>query len=453
MVVTRIPLSETIGGAVRVFGEELGEALDKTVFAKGLKEKELRKEPSAMQGLVPAARAAQKGGLDTLAAFAKGLDVNVEFIDEILAFTPTREQAIDEAFLTGGGAEVAAASAISQSLFAGETAQAALDVGLPAIQASAIASQGQFDAANFEVQLNSLDFQVENGVIETRLKTEAIQAQIGLEAATATQEFFNGFDQSTEVGRRNAMEFAFALNNPAFLSHLALHEQMDFQASLALMGASQNPADKIELSIDLQDAWNTAVDRLRAAEEEGTDEFRDIAIADLNTVRLMIESANQSGLVFPIDTSIASLGPGFLGFGEKLELSRQIFDDPRAARLVVAVEEELRKIGSTDIADLGAEVLDQLEPRLREQVVRDFPVYIQALSEFESRDAREAVPGLVRAAAIAGAGQVLPGGAQAVGTGLEAISNLFNNLTEGLKSVLDSTAGFMKSQQDRARGR
>ncbi len=455
MAVTKIGIEDTIGGAIGRFGEVLGDVLDKTVFAKGLKEKELRKEPSAMQALVPAATAASRGGQETLTAFAKGLDVNVEFIDEILAFTPTREQATNMAFLEGGGAEKVAAAQISQALFAGETAQAALDVGLPVIQASAMASEGKFDAENFEVQLDSLEFQVENGVIETRLKTDAITAALGLETAQATQAFFNSFDQTTEEGRRNAMEFAFALNNPAMLGHIGLHEQMEFQAALELTRASrgtpQSQADKIGLSIDLQDAWNKAVDRLQEADEEGSDELLEISVGDLNSVRLMIEEANQAGLIYPIDTSVATLGKKFFG-GAKLELAATMFDDPRAARFVV----EMSDLGITDVEELGrigldggpvvageSSILDSLPPRLREQIIRDFPAFQESLRTLEVSDVGALKPAIASGIAAATG---IP--AQAIGTGIDAISSLFTGLSEGLKAAIN----FVGTQQRRARG-
>jgi len=451
MAVTTIGIDETIGGAVGRFGEALGDALDKTIFAEGLKEKELRKEPAVMQSLVPSVRAAQRGGLETMTAQAKGLGVSVEFLDEILAFSPTRAQAVDEEFLIGGGAEKVAGAAISQALFQGATAQAALDAGLPAISAAATANEGQFDAKNFEVQLDSLEFQVEEGVIETRLKTDKLTAELGLSTAQATQAFFNKFDQTTEEGRRNAMEFAFALNNPAFLAHLGLHEQIDFQSTLQLARAGQNPADKIALSIDLQDAWNTAVDRLQEADEEGNDEALQIAVGDLNSVRLMIEEANQSGIIFPIDTSVATLGRKFFG-GAKLELAATMFDDPRAAAFVV----EMTDLGITDVAMLSTigldggpvvegepSILDSLPPRLREQVVRDFPAFQESLQTLEISDVGTLKPAVISGIA---AGTGIP--VQAIGTGIDAVSNLFTSLSEELKAAIN----FVSTQQRRARG-
>ena len=465
MAVTKIGIEDTIGGAIGRFGEALGDALDKTVFRKGLKEKEFRGSPEVMQSLVPGARAAQKGGPDTLAAYAKGLDVNVEFIDEILAYTPTRTQAVDEAFLTGGGAEKVAASAIAQSLFEGETAQAALDAGLPAISAAATASQGTFDAKNFEVQLDSLEFQVENGVIETRLKTDAITARLGLETAQATQTFFNSFDQTTEAGRRMAMEFAFALNNPAFLTHIGLHEQMDFQARLALMNASSDfdPADKIQLSINLQDAWNTAVDRFKEADDEGNDELLEIAVQDLNSVRLMIEEANQGNLIYPIDTSVATLGKKFFG-GLRAELAATTFDNPKAAEFAIEMDE----LGITDVAQLSLidrngnplideegkptgepSLLDYIRPpRLKEQIIREFPTFLESLTALE-----------VGSLESIGAGSVFRAGLEAglsgqtfTGSGINLISSIFTGLSEALKSAINASAQSLTAAQRRSRG-
>jgi hypothetical protein len=456
MGVTTIGIEDTIGGAVGRFGEVLGDALDKTIFAEGLKEKELRGTPAVMQSLVPSVRAAQRGGLDTMTAQAKGLGVSVEFLDEILSFSPTRAQAVDEAFLIGGGAEKVAASAISQALFAGDTAQAALDAGLPAIQAAALASQGEFDALNYEVQYDVLGFQVTNGVIETQLKTEKIQAELGLETAQATQSFFNGFDQTTEEGRRNAMKFAFALNNPAYLNHLGLHEQMNFQASLELMRAARgtelSEADKIGLSLDLQGAWNTAVDRLQEADDEGTDELLEIAASDLNSVRLMIEEANQSGLIFTIDTSVATLGKKFFG-GAKLELAATMFDDPRVAAFVVEMtnlkDQDGNPVGITDVAQLSTidiegnplidregkptgkqSILDSLPPRLREQVVRDFPNFIKQLETLEVSDV-----GMFKAGGTFEETTRVP-----QQTGIEALKFLYTGLSEVLKTVLDASS-------------
>ena len=456
-MVVKIGIEETIGGAVGRFGEVLGDFLDKTVFAEGLKEKELRKEPSVMQSLVPSVRAAQKGGVETMAAQAKGLGVSVEFLDEILAFTPTRAQAVDEAFLTGGGAEAVAGSAIAQALFEGETAQVALDLGLPAIEASAIASQGVFDARNFEVQLDSLNFQVKNGVIETKLRTDAITAQLGLETAQAAQSFFNSFDQTTEEGRRMAMEFAFALNNPAFLTHIGLHEQMDFQARLALMNASSDfdPADKIQLSIDLQDAWNTAVDRFKEADDEGNDELLEVAVQDLNSVRLMIEEARQGGLIYRIDTSVATLGKKFFG-GLRAELVATSFDDPKAGAFAI----EMIDLGLTDVAQLSQigldgnpvqpgeqSLLDVIPAGIRTQVIEEFPKFFEDLTTLSTQNLESIGAGSVFRAGIE-AGPV----GQAAGSGIDLISSIFTGLSEALKSAINASAKSLTAAQRRSRG-
>ena len=86
MGVTVIGIEDTIGGAVGKFGEVLGDALDRTIFRKGLKEKEFGKSPEVMQGLIFAAKAAELRGPESLVAFAEGLDVTEDWVtDPLLA--------------------------------------------------------------------------------------------------------------------------------------------------------------------------------------------------------------------------------------------------------------------------------------------------------------------------------------------------------------------------------
>jgi hypothetical protein len=231
---------------------------------------------------------------------------------------------------------------------------------------------------------------------------------------------------------------------------------MNFQASLELMRAARgtelSEADKIGLSLDLQGAWNTAVDRLQEADDEGTDELLEIAASDLNSVRLMIEEANQSGLIFTIDTSVATLGKKFFG-GAKLELAATMFDDPRVAAFVVEMtnlkDQDGNPVGITDVAQLSTidiegnplidregkptgkqSILDSLPPRLREQVVRDFPNFIKQLETLEVSDV-----GMFKAGGTFEETTRVP-----QQTGIEALKFLYTGLSEVLKTVLDASS-------------
>ncbi len=456
MAVTQIGIEDTIGGAIARFGEAAGKALDKTVFAKGLREKEFRKVPESMQALLPGVRAAVARGPEAVVAMAKGLGVNPEFLtDEIMAgFTPTSQQAVEEAFLKGGGAEATAFSGIQKSLLDGRTAEEALKAQIPVLQASATAKGLEFDADNFEVQIEGLNFQVENGVILTKLETDKAQSELELATIQGTTEIFKSFNQNTAQGRHDALVFNFGMNNQAALTHLGLHEQLSFQEQLAIMRAeksdAQTTAEKIDLTLDLETAWNTAVDRLKEADEAGDDDFLRIAVDDVNTVRLMIAEAKQGGVIFQIDTSPASLGKKFFG-GVKLELAETIFEDPRAAAFVAEAEAQ----GITDITELGRigidgqsvesgepSVLDSLSPRVREQVVTNFPLFMEQVAALnEGTELGILSKGSRGRAALESAvleqerisGEDIPRGQV-----FDTLARGFNFLSEGLQSAVNA---------------
>ncbi|MEE8113338.1 MAG: hypothetical protein V3T23_03180 [Nitrososphaerales archaeon] len=439
MAVTQIGIEDTIGGAIARFGEAAGKALDKTVFRKGLREKEFRKVPESMQALLPGVRAAIARGPEAVAAMAKGLDVTPEFLtDEIaVGFTLTSQQAVEEEFLKGGGAETTAFAGIQKALLEGQTAEEALKAQLPVLQASATAKGLEFDADNFDVQREGLKFRVENGVIETLLETEKVQAELGLEVAQATQELFDSFDQTTAQGRHDALAFALGLSNPAALQHLATHEQMNFQASLQLASARQSPADQIALTLKLKEAWQTGVDRLNEANEAGDDDFLKVAVQDIRNLQLMIDEANQSGLIFPIDTTTASLGRTFFG-RVALELAPNHFTGEGTADVAADLIEQMQEQGlELSIDALPEGELDGLPARLQAELIQGFPGFVEEL--VQSQPIRDQMGIFTEGSVGRAILSQTPGGqlVDVVGKGVSALSELYNNLSTELQSTLD----------------
>ena len=457
MGVTVIGIEDTIGGAVKRLGESVGDALDATVFAKGLKEKELRKEPGAMQGLVLTVRAAQRAGIEAMDGLANGLNVNVEFLDEILAFTPTLQQATEERAILNGAANAAADAMFEASRLESATANAMFNAGKPALDALAFVTGAQLEIGQNIMDLDILTARRENGVVTTILKTEKLTSE--LEAATAERvlDYFNNIDQTTEQGQHDALTMGLAMRLPAQLQHLQFHENMDFQESLALFNAARasnlTDADKIGLGLDLETAWQTAVDRLQEAEESGDDDFRNIAIQDLNNVRLMIQKANEAGLIFDaINTTTASLGRKFFG-GVRLELAQDVFNTPGAAAFVdnffkqhvregtePTVEELAKHLSSEEVIQSG-----MLSPSQRKNALDQFPAFLAKLDELETSDIGSLLPTTAAIAGVSAATGISP---QAIGTGLEAIGFIWDDLSEALRGAVD----FLGQSQQRARG-
>jgi len=455
MAVTTIPLSETIGGAVGRFGEEFGDVLDKTVFAKGLREKELRKDPAAMQALLFGAKQAELRGPESLAAMAKGLNVNVEFLtDEVIAgFSLGADKQAEFDFIQLGGPAKLAATSLSKAIADGKEFDAAIEQNVASLFA-------ELAAGETTVALNALKIRRENGVQTLILDTELIAAEVGLESARKAQEIFASFDQSTPEGRTAAAEFALAQTNPSYLTHIGLHEQLQFQADLAFArtrkegvdAAAQIVADKESMTERQRAALNLATDRLQEAIDVGNEDFRNQAVRDLNGVVFMIQELNEEGLLFPIDTSIASI-VGKFPFGTKVEFAETVFRDTEVAPMMVDlvdqgvtdIDEAIKELGSVDIEGnplVDAEgnptgrvsVLEFFEfsPRDLANLREDFPKYLDGVLE-----SLTGAPGIFTAGTVGGeAIRGLPG----VGTvkeGLRQTMAIYNIMSEEIKAVLD----------------
>lgn len=448
MAVTVIGIEDTIGGAVRRLGESVGDALDATVFAKGLKEKELRKDAAGMQGLVLTVRAAQRAGLGAMEGLAKGLNVNVEFLDEILAFTPTLQQATEERAIIGGAAQAAADAMVNKNKLEGATALALFEAGEPALNALARINGLEVDAAQSELDLEILNIRKENGVITSILKEEKLTAELGAQTAQEILSLLNNIDQSTEQGQHDAMALVLGLRNPAGLQHFQFHENMAFQESLAFFNAARaselSDSDKIALSLDLEDAWQTVIKKFEVARESGEDDLIEEAVADVNNVRLMIQKANEANLVFEaIDTSVASFGRGFFG-GLKAELIQQNsrsqvgadtiddFLEQLAEQGVEPTLEQLEKVLSSE-----ASIADpNLTPKIRAEILEDFPSILARLRELGEQDLGILSKGSLGGEVIREVIKRDPL-VQSIGAGLSALSELYTKLSEPVKAVLD----------------
>lgn len=439
------------GALARALGR-LGEGAAARVFAKGNREKDLRRDTAVMQSLVPAATNAIRGGPETIAAFAKGLGVGEDFVTEDIASLPfTVEQATNDAFLRGGGAEQAAGNLILSGIFEGQSLDEALGQGQPIINAIQAANEGRLAAETAETELLALRFKRENGVIQSQLDTEKIRAQTSVETATIVQEMFDGFDQTTEEGRRNAFEFGLAAELPAFLTRLGVRENLDFQAGLMLSNATTNAiqavADTSAFTLKMKDAWTESLARLQEADEAGNEDFLGTAVQDVNTTRLLIQALRDGGHINPIDTSIASLSVGFFG-GEKLKLAEQTFRDPEVPAFVVNLQEQ----GVTDITAAIAELRgvnteggplqpDEVSawdalgftPRMEEDIIADFPKFLEGIESLLPGE-----PGIFSAETVAGEFVRGTVPAQAVATATEEALRLKNILSFEMQAVLDA---------------
>jgi len=456
MAVTVIGIEDTIGGAVSKFGESLGDALDKTVFAKGLKEKELRKTPESMQALLFAAKQAELRGPEALAAMAKGLNVNVEFLtDEVIAgFSLDAEQRAEFEFIRLGGPERQAASLVLKDMSQGATFSAALKNNTAELSA-------RLEAGEDTIALDALRVRSENGVLTLLLNTELIAAKQGLELAQTAQTFFESFDQSTEEGRTAAAEYAIAQINPGYLSFKIAQRQLEFQAALAFArtkkegenAAAQVVADKESMTKRQRAGLNLATDRLQEAIETGDKDFRDIAVRDYNGVIFMIQELNEEGLLFPIDTSIANI-VGKFPFGTKIEFAETVFRDTEVAPMMVDlvdqgvtdIDEAIKELGSVDIE--GNPLIDpvtgnptgnvsvleffEFTPRDLANLREDFPKYLDGVL-----DALVGEPGIFTAGTVGGeAIRGIPGVAT-VKESVTQVKDVFNLMSEGIKDALN----------------
>ncbi|MEK0325052.1 MAG: hypothetical protein QQN63_05045, partial [Nitrosopumilus sp.] len=336
--------------------------------------------------------------------------------------------------------------------------EAMFNAGAPALNALSFVAGTDLQIGQDELDLEILNIRKENGVITSILKEEFLTAQLGEQTAGAILELLNNIDQSTEQGQHDAMALVLGLRNAAGLQHFQFHENMEFQEGLALFNATQgsllNDADKIAVSKDLLTLWNTAIDRLREADDAGDKDFLAVAVEDLNNVRLMIQKANEADIVFDaIDTSIASLGKKFFG-GLRLDLARQEFKFPAAAAFVNSfIEQHEEDKTEPTIEELGeilkSDIVIQnpdLPASVREAILRDFPGFMEKLRTLQVQDVSDISVG---EAFGAGAGVIVPGADIAIGAGTEALGFLYNKLTEGLKGAV----GFLATQQKRARTR
>lgn len=456
MGVTTIGIEDTVGGAVAKFGDALGGVLDATVFAKGIREKEYRKEPSSMQAMLPGVRAAMKAGPEALQAMADSLNVNTDFLEEINAgFRLTNEQRFDEAFGMSGGPERLAITAMIEANSAGLSAEAVLEAGLPAMLIQAQVLGTKVDIQNFKVEIEMGKIRKENGVLQVTLEAEYLDAQLGRDLAQRTLDTFEGFDQTTEQGQHDAQVFFLGLANPGALSDLQMHERMNFDTQLAMLNARQSTGDRAGLQLDMHKAWTTALKNLEEAVETDDENFLRPAIQDIRNLQRMIDQMNAEGMFLtPLETSVFSLRERAF-FGPTLEVAETIFTSKATsaaaadifAQLTIAEQSGVHR-GVFDFGTIPAEDLAAIRssnPNLATELERLWPSYIEKMrtTQFGAEGTSIFSEGTVGSKILFDLG---PGQAGAViGSGVEAIRNGYQLLSEDIKSVLDYLASPVPS--------
>lgn len=216
MAVVRVGLEDTLGGAFKELGGGVSQFLEQVVFQKQNREAELSRDPAMMQSLLPGVLAAQASGPEALQAMADGLNVRPEFLDKVAAFPETREQQEARIFMTEGGpkavvgAEIAGAEAAIETAaverrtaiaalnlnlpeqlaadtlinaqLSTEEAKAALDEGLPRLQAIAETSEANLSIAQVESILGT------PGLLDAQAKAALTEANFSAADWTALLE-------------------------------------------------------------------------------------------------------------------------------------------------------------------------------------------------------------------------------------------------------------------------
>ena len=309
----------------------LGDAAARVIFAKQLREKELGADPAMLQGLVPSARAAYKSG--GIEGYAAALGVRPEYVMErIMAFEPTEEQATSEAFVAAGGAQAEGAgraakakvdrdtaegiitrdivgmeldNLVTSTILEGQTLDAQMLFNIPREVTAATAAEARSTQAKGAFDESVYRLRSAGGVDRLSVNAERLQAIAeteGLEIDIRTTRAYKGYLDSLDPNSREFREAIIAIQNPAELQHIQFHENLNFQQSLeALRAGGGTTGDKIAETIRLSDAWQKALDR--AAEKRDKGDFTDADARNLESLRFMIETVNETGLIFPIDTA------------------------------------------------------------------------------------------------------------------------------------------------------
>jgi hypothetical protein len=390
-------LSQAIGN--------LGRGIASKVFEKRNREDALRRDPLALQQLIPTMEVAVGEGPETVAALAKTLNVNESFIlDAAQGFAPTAVQRIQDvqaetaertnaADIAEGLTEVEAAARASRARVDHEFTEQLLEGDITSLQIEALRNQTEFEIDNFAYQRGLLTIRRESGIDEVTINAEAVTAAIGAEASQRFIEYVNSLPLDSD---ERVVALA-GLSGSGAAGALASMRNADLASAVREAALRQTTEENaIALGWELQDRLNAAVDRLAEAEESGRDkDFIEQAKADVDNASLLSQHLIELGRVpgFAIPTVGGKVGK------IKLDLSDVSSD---------RVRDVLQQARNAFIG----EDLDGEEKLSEEEVRRRIPGLISGFSPRERREfedklnlvftplPEESVPGTVRPSTI-----------------------------------------------------
>ena len=226
---------------------------------------------------------------------------------------------------------------------------------------------------------------IENGIPKLTVSREvlALNAEIAgltdsIKFAKAAGDYLDSLDQTTADGKRLHDEFILGMENPAFLAHIGIHEQLSERAALSRAAVTaSNSAEIFDNTLTMMQEIEEAVEFLAAAE---TDEIP-FAQQQLTNLRHLASKMMVTGRLEPINLIGADMhGKRFEYFYEDVDSDAVHFAIGVAGEGLLegeTSEQVLEAINAADDELGGRSLFDSMSPADQEMFMMKFPLLVE----------------------------------------------------------------------------
>ncbi len=291
----------------------------------------------------------------------------------------------DEVLLNSGMIALSSKNDLRQIILDGKRLTAEQILDLPRVRVVTelgVLTQQQLEA---EYQVGLIRHRIVEGVPQLTISREVLQLNADIAGITdsirfakAAGEYLDSLDQTTANGRRLFNEFILGMENPSFLAHIGIHEQLTERARLTRAAVSASTSAEIfsntlTMMQEIEDAVN-------ALAEADSDE-RPFARLQLENLRHLSAKMMVSGRLEPIDLIGADMhGKRFEYFYTDIDsdavhfaigvAGEGLLDGESSEKVLEDIHEPQDEFG-------GRSLYDTMSPRDQEMFDEKFPVLIE----------------------------------------------------------------------------